>query len=227
MDDDERDTTMAAGERTKRWQRRSEARPAEIVSAALDLFVEKGFAATTMEQIAARAGVTKGTVYLYFRSKEDLFRAVLEESVVPTVEAGEQIIEAHTGSAADLYRTLVRTWWSVIGRPPTSGIPKLIMSEASNFPALGEIFFEKVVQRGRKLFAATIQLGIDRGEFRRVEVDHAVRLSLAPLTSFVIHSHSLACYEKGAVDLDALVELHIDIFLRGIAKERAHGSDSV
>jgi AcrR family transcriptional regulator len=208
------------GERTKRWERRSEARPAEIVSAALDLFVEKGFAATKMEQIGARAGVTKGTVYLYFRSKEDLLRAVLEESIVPTVEAGEQMIEAHTGSASDLFRTLMRTWWSVIGRHPTSGIPKLIMSEAANFPALAEIFFEKVIQRGRKLFATTIQLGIERGEFRQLEVDHAVRLALAPLTSFVIHNHSLACYEACKLDLNALVESHIDIFLRGIAKEQ-------
>src|SRR4051812_32188046 len=138
-------------DRPKRWERRSEARPAEIVSAALDLFVEKGFAATKMEQIGVRAGVTKGTVYLYFRSKEDLFRAVLEESIVPTVEAGEQMIEAHRGSATELFRTLMLTWWSVIGRHPTSGIPKLIMSEAANFPALAEIFFEKVIQRGRKL----------------------------------------------------------------------------
>lgn len=211
----------------KRWERRSEARPAEIVSAALDLFVEKGFAATKMEQIGARAGVTKGTVYLYFRSKEDLFRAVLEQSIVPAVEAGEQIIEGHRGSAGALYGTLVRTWWSVIGRPPASGIPKLIMSEAANFPGLAEIFFEKVVQRGRRLFAKTIQLGIDRGEFRQVEVDHAVRLALAPLTLFVIHNHSLACYEKCLVDQDELVELHIDIFLRGIAKERAQDADPV
>src|ERR1041385_700738 len=190
----------AVGERTKRWERRSKARPAEIVSAALDLFVEKGFAATKMEQIGARAGVTKGTVYLYFRSKEDLFRAVLEESIVPTVEAGEQMIDAHRGSASELFRTLVRTWWSVIGRHPTSGIPKLIMSEAANFPALAEIFFEKVIQRGRNLFATTIQLGIDRGEFRQVNVDNAVRLALAPLTSFVIHNHSLACYEAARID---------------------------
>jgi AcrR family transcriptional regulator len=210
----DRDTNRAS-----RWQRRSEARPAEIVAAALDLFVERGFAATKMEEIAARAGVTKGTVYLYFRSKEDLFRAALEQSILPTVEVGEQLVEAHTGTAAELFTTLLRTWWSVIGQSPTSGIPKLIMGEAGNFPTLARDFFDKVVERGRRLFGAALQRGIDSGEFRAVNVDDAVRLALAPVTALLVHKHSLACYEDRAVDLGKVLDLHIELFLRGLAKE--------
>src|SRR5438105_5214638 len=173
---------------TGRWKRRSEARPAEIVAAALALFVERGFATTRMEEIAARAGVTKGTVYLYFKSKEELFRAALEQSLVPTVELGEQLLESHTGSAHDLVRLLLTTWWSVIGREPTSGIPKLMVSEAGNFPALARDFVEKVHKRGRRLCAAALRKGVESGEFRAdLNIDAAVRVGFAPVTAFVIH----------------------------------------
>ena len=94
--------------RKPRWQRRKEDRPAEIVAAALDEFVERGFAATRLEAVARRAGVTKGTLYLYFDSKEDLFKAVVRETIVPVIAQGEALAQAHTGSARDLFEKLVR-----------------------------------------------------------------------------------------------------------------------
>jgi AcrR family transcriptional regulator len=103
-----------------RWRRRSEARPGEIVEAALDLFVEKGFAATKMDEIAKRAGVTKGTVYLYFPSKEDLFRAVVEEMMGPNIEAGERLVAEHEGTATDLLRKLILAWWELVGNSPST-----------------------------------------------------------------------------------------------------------
>ena len=91
-----------------RWQRRKEARPAEIVAAALEVFVERGFATTKLEEVARRAGVTKGTVYLYFQNKEALFKAVVRETIVLIFARGEQMVAEHHGSAADLLEQLIR-----------------------------------------------------------------------------------------------------------------------
>jgi AcrR family transcriptional regulator len=98
-----------------RWTRRKEARPAELLAAALELFVERGYAATRLEDVARRAGVSKGTVYLYFPGKEDLFKAVVREGLVPLLERGEKVVAEHEGSAVDLIRELVRGWWEGIG----------------------------------------------------------------------------------------------------------------
>src|SRR6187549_559455 len=128
-----------------RWQRRKEARPAEIVAAALDVFVERGFAATKLEEVARRAGVTKGTVYLYFESKEALFKAVVRETIVPIFARGEQMVAEHQGSSADLLTQLMRKWWERIGETSLSGIPKLMMAEAGNFPALARFYYDEVI----------------------------------------------------------------------------------
>src|SRR3954454_18714542 len=135
-----------------RWRRRSEARPGEIVRAALDVFVEKGFAAARMDEIAKRAGVTKGTVYLYFPSKEDLFRAVVEDLMAPNIQTGERMVADHTGSSAELLRELVVGWWRLVGSNNVACLSKLMTGESSNFPHLAQYFVEKVVVRGRRIF---------------------------------------------------------------------------
>src|SRR5439155_16976055 len=94
-----------------RWQRRKDARPEEIVAAALDVFVEHGFAGARLEDVARRAGVTKGTVYLYFKSKEALFKAVVRQTIVPAIAQGEALAQAFTGSARELLERLVREYW--------------------------------------------------------------------------------------------------------------------
>ena len=98
-----------------RFERRKDACPSELTAAALELFVEKGFAATRLEDVAARAGVSKGTLYLYFDSKEELFKAVIQSAVVPVLAQGEQIFENFNGTASDLLRELVNGWWRLFG----------------------------------------------------------------------------------------------------------------
>ncbi|HEX9107307.1 MAG TPA: TetR/AcrR family transcriptional regulator, partial [Longimicrobiales bacterium] len=203
-----------------RWRRRREARPGEILTAALEQFVEHGFAATKMEDIARRAGVTKGTVYLYYPSKEELFRAAVEETIVPSLSLGEQLLEEKSTSAAQLFRALIATWWDFMSAPPLSGIPKLIVAEAANFPAVASFFAEKVQLRGRRLFERVLERGVQAGEFRaELDVSMAARVALAPVVWSLVHRHSLHVCERGGVDLDAFLEVHIDIFLRGIAAE--------
>ena len=201
-----------------RWRRRREARPGEILTAALEQFVEHGFAATKMEQIAARAGVTKGTVYLYYRSKEELFRAAVEETIVPSLSLGEQLLEEEATSAVSLFRALIATWWDFMSAPPLSGIPKLIAAEAVNFPSVANYFSEQVQQRGRRLFERVLERGVASGEFRAgLDTRTAARVALAPVVWALIHLHSLHTCDAGEVDVDAFLEQHVEIFLRGIA----------
>lgn len=202
-----------------RWRRRSEARPGEIVEAALDLFVEKGFAATKMDEIAKRAGVTKGTVYLYFPSKEDLFRAVVEDMMGPNIETGERLLAESRGSAAELIRILLQGWWDLMGSQRVACLSKLMTGEAANFPHLAQYYVEHVVVRGRRIFQAAIQRGIDAGEFRPVHVTDAARLAIAPLANASIYKRSMMQHDPDGWDMDRYLKLHMDLFLRGLAKE--------
>src|SRR5438876_12249418 len=111
-----------------RWQRRKAARPAEIVTAALEVFVERGFAAAKLQEVARRAGVTKGTLYLYFDSKEALFKAVVRETIVPVIAQGEALARSFTGSARELVEGLVREYWRLVGGNAIAGIQKLVMA---------------------------------------------------------------------------------------------------
>jgi AcrR family transcriptional regulator len=200
-----------------RWHRRKEARPAELIAAALDVFVEKGFAATRLETVAQHAGVTKGTVYLYFDSKDALFKAVVRETIVPTIARGEQLAAEYRGSAADLLRELIRKWWERIGETRLSGIPKLLMAEAANFPELARFYYDEVISRGHRLIAGVIQRGIKSGEFRPVDVRSAARLAIAPLVHAANWRHSFALCTREGFDVAKYLDTHVDIFLNGIS----------
>ena len=136
---------------SSKWQRRKADRPAEIIEAALSLFVEKGFIATRLDQVAKQAGVSKGTVYLYFDSKEALFRAVVQQSIVPVIEQAEKIAAEFKGSQRELLSEMVQGWWQAVGKTRLAGIPKLVISEAANFPEIAEFYLQNVVDRARQI----------------------------------------------------------------------------
>ncbi len=139
---------------TKR-ARRKEARPGELLEAALALFVEKGYAATRVEEVAARAGVSKGTLFLYFPSKEELFKAVVRENAGRHLQDAFREVEAYTGSSAELLHEFIRRWWTQYGGTPAAGLTKLIMSEAANFPDLAQYYQDEVVQPSMNWCAAS------------------------------------------------------------------------
>ena len=201
-----------------RWQRRKAARPAEIVAAALQVFVERGFAATKLDDVARKAGVTKRTVYLYFESKEALFKAIVRETIVPALATGERLVAEHRGSAADLLRRLIHGWWEAIGETQASGIPKLMMAEAGNFPELARFYYDEVISRGHRLLASALERGIKSGEFRPVDVMSAVRLAIAPVLHAANWRHSFALCTREGFDVPKYLDNHVGIFLRGIAK---------
>src|SRR5919109_4379653 len=111
-----------------RWRRRKDARPEEIIAAALEVFSDRGYAATKLEDVARRAGVTKGTIYLYFANKEALFKALIRETIVPVIEQGEQLAKSFTGSARDLFEKLVREYWRLVGETAIANVPRLMIA---------------------------------------------------------------------------------------------------
>ncbi len=205
-----------------RWRRRKSARPDEIRDAALELFVERGFAATRMDDVAARAGVSKGTVYLYFETKEALLRSVVEDLVEPALARAESRAASHGGSSAELLRELIRMWWHTVSGSRLSGLPKLMVSEARNFPELARYFAEHVVRRTRALFEGVIRRGVERGEFSpRLDVEAGARLAMAPLVYASIWQHSLACCGDEDFDPERFVTAHLELFIAGITCKEA------
>ncbi len=175
-------------------ERRKEARPGELLAAALELFVEKGYAATRSEEVARRAGVSKGTLFLYFSSKEELFKAVVRENIVGRFAEWEVEFETHTGSTSELLRYALMIWWERVGNTSAGGISKLMMSEASNFPELAAFYQQEVIDPGRELIRRILQRGVDRREFRALDMEHAVYAVLAPMIFLMSWRHSFgAC----------------------------------
>ncbi len=200
-----------------RFERRKDARPGEILDAALELFVEKGFAATRLEDVAQRAGVSKGTVYLYFDSKDDLFKAVIRSGMVRAIEEAEKLVAGFEGSSSDLLRQIYAGWWQNIGGTKLSGIPKLMISEAQNFPELARFYYDEVIQRGSRLFARALERGVARGEFRPINVEYAVRALIAPLIMRAILEHSfLPCAGPEDFDVPAYFEHTLGLVLDGL-----------
>ena len=204
-----------------RWVRRKDARPEEILAAALDLFVERGFASTRLEDVAARAGVSKGTLYLYFKNKEDLFKAVVRGNIVPVLLQGEQLLENFPGSSADLVRQLVRGWWEMTGSTKITGIPKLVIAEAGNFPDLAKFYYDEVIVRAHSMFRRVLQRGTEAGEFRKVDVDHLVHVALAPLVMLAVWRHSFACCEHEQLQPERYLDAYLDMLLHSLGKPQA------
>jgi TetR/AcrR family transcriptional regulator len=211
----------ASGEALPARQRRKEARPQELLDAALELFVEKGFAATRAEEVAARAGVSKGTLYLYYPSKEDLLKAVILRNISHEIAEGFGIVKAHEGRAADLLQLVLHEWWARFGETPASGICKLMMSEVRNFPDIGRFFAAEVIEPMHTLLGAVLKRGIESGEFRPVPIPQVVQLLMAPMLFIVLHKHSFGACEGVNIGLDPilLIDTQVDIVLRGIAAD--------
>ncbi|HEY5634453.1 MAG TPA: TetR/AcrR family transcriptional regulator [Burkholderiaceae bacterium] len=209
-------TGLAAPHNTRR--RRKQARPDELIDAALALFVERGFAATRAEDVARRAGVSKGTLYLYFSSKDELLRAVIRERVSTRIEATAKQLEAYDGSSVDLLLEMASQWWLDVLESPASGVFKIIVTEVRGFPELGAFWHSEVIEPGERLLGQVLERGIRRGEFRRVDVASAVHSLVLPFVMLCIHRHTLGACGKRRDRLEPrrfIVE-HLRLVLQGM-----------
>ncbi len=199
-------------------QRRKEARPGELLDAALALFVEKGFAATRVEEVAARAGVSKSTLFLYFPSKEDLFKAVIHETLAGRFDEWNAEFEAFEGSSSELVRYCLHSWWERIGMTPASGITKLVMGEAGTFPEVAAYYQQHVIGPGHDLLKRVLQRGVDSGEFRPMDLEYAVYSLIAPMIFLLTWKHSMApcCPPSEQIDPQTFIDTQISLLLDGM-----------
>lgn len=205
---------------TKPRQRRKEARPAELAAAALELFVEKGFAATRLDDVAARAGVGKGTVYLYFESKEALFKAAIEAAMTPTVEAAEALVECGDLSAAERLREFVHGWWRMVAGTPIGGLPKLLVAESGNFPEIAQWHYETIIRRAMRALGRIIEAGIASGEFRPVPVEFATRIVFSPMFSIIVWTRAFGDMMCDLPDPKRFLDEALDVLINGLHGER-------
>jgi AcrR family transcriptional regulator len=202
-----------------RWRRRAEARPAEILDAALTVFSARGFAAAKLDDVAKEAGVSKGTLYLYFKSKEALFEAMaLEMMRMPVLAQLETIAKAET--ATEGLRQLIQFMAKMLADPRRSALPKLIIAESAGFPELAKIWLKSVIQPVRQRLVKLIEAGIASGEFRKVDPWATTKLVIAPFLLTALWRHTFEHIDDRRFDFAALLRQHMDFLLRGLEAER-------
>ncbi len=209
------DTDSTAGKSSPRWQRRPDARPEEILRAAMQTFVERGFAATRLEEVASRAGVSKGTLYLYFSNKEELFKSAVRDSILPHIQSGEQRLADFQGSPLLLLREAYERWAAVVTDPLMGGLCKLVVTEAANFPEVAGFYFEQVIKRTRALFAHILQRCVAAGELRELPTDLAVREITSPILFAVMWRQSMASHDDKPLDIATYLDFHFNTLLQG------------
>jgi AcrR family transcriptional regulator len=200
----------------RRWARRKEARPAELLAAALELFVERGFAGTRLDDVAARAGVSKGTLYLYFENKEELFKALVRENIGQRLSAARAELAAFEGSSRDLLHRLIHGWWSDYGASPAGGLTKLMMAESGNFPAITRFFVEEAIEPWHQLAAGVICRGIERGDFRSVNVEAFVEVLTASMVMLSLWTRSFGPLAARPVDATHFIDTLHDMALSAL-----------
>jgi AcrR family transcriptional regulator len=205
-----------AEEPRRRWSRRKQARPGEIVAAALELFAERGFAATRLDDVAARAGVSKGTLYLYFDNKEELFKAVVRESLLPNIARVETLVAGFEGPTPDLVRRMIETIGMTVATSRLGTLPKLVIAESGNFPDIARFYLEEVINRGLRLIESVLKRGIERGEFRPVDTGLTVRAVVAPVILLAIWKNSFEPVDAEPIDAQAYLANSLDMLMNGL-----------
>jgi len=202
--------------RTQKWQRRKDARPAELLEAALDIFFEKGFAAARLEDIAARAGVSKGTIYLYYASKDDVFEALVQAIPLPNIESLRALAADASIPADKMLRQALTLMGSVLRDERMMKFPRLIIGEGGRFPKLAESYKRQVISRGVNILTSIIERGIAEGSFRNVDPKHAAFNAFSPIVFCAIWRTTFEHFDNEPLNAEAFVAQHIDTFLRGI-----------
>jgi AcrR family transcriptional regulator len=202
-----------------RWRRRKDARPAEIVSAALEVFAEKGFAAARLDDIAARAGVSKGALYLYFETKQELFEAVVRDAVLPDLDAVGQAAANPDLTLRQLAPILAARVAQVLTTSRVPAVAKMVIAESRNFPDLARVWHDQVVSRALGFLTGVIEAAQGRGEVRPGDPRyHALSLA-GPMLMGVLWREVLEPVGAEPIDLAALAGQHVEAALFGLLTE--------
>lgn len=207
--------------REPKFKRRAEDRPREICAAALAVFAEKGFAAARLDEIARRAGVSKGTLYLYFEDKEDLFRAVVRDTVAPNIDSVQQAVAAAELPFAMLADMFLAKFAEVAGRVPVGAVAKMVIGESRNFPELAKVWHDQVAGRALAMLSGLIEKAQAKGEVRAGDPRlHAFTL-MGPMLMGVLYRETLQPVGAAPLDLEQLAKQHTETVLAGLLTEKA------
>jgi AcrR family transcriptional regulator len=204
-----------------KFRRRKADRPGEIVQAALAVFAEKGFAAARLDEIAARAGVSKGAVYLYFATKEDVFRAVVEQAVAPNMQMIRAMIAAHPGPFSDLARAVPERIAGLLDTLPVGGVLKMVIGEARNFPEIARVWHDELVAHALGGLTEAIAAAQARGEVRPGDPRIYALQLISPMLLSVIWRETFVPVGAAPFDLAAVAAQHVETMLHGLSLEEA------
>lgn len=214
-------TTQIETRPAPRWRRRKDARPAEILASALETFSQRGYEATRLEDVARKAGCTKGTIFLYYRNKAELFKAAVRESVAPLIEANERLVEEHVGGTRELLEKLLRRRWEHVAQNRIDALVKLMLAEAHAYPELARFIHDEVFERSQSLLRRVLERGMARGEFRPLDVDHTARFVVAPMLFALVWRHAVDHAVESRFSMNDYFETALRIMLEGLSAEPA------
>jgi AcrR family transcriptional regulator len=202
-----------------RTEAEREERMRSIRAAALDIFAAKGFAAARLDDIAKQAGVAKGTIYLYFASKEDLLEAIVKSTIGAVLANVEQSVAASPAPASEMLRMIGQTLGAAIEDGDRRRVLHLVLSEGARFPAIADFYHREIISRGMGLIRAIVAKGIDSGEFKSDELARFPQLAIAPALVAVVWSVVFGRIEP--LDARAMVDAHFDLLLRALQRSPA------
>ncbi|MEQ1770443.1 MAG: TetR/AcrR family transcriptional regulator [Devosia sp.] len=208
---------MIEAARSPKFRRRAEARPDEVLDAALDLFIENGFAATRVEDIAARAGLSKGAVYLYFPSKEAILEGLVKRAVIPIANNALVVAETYVGDPRTVITMAMKTLAGHLSEPRVLAIPKLMMREMINFPDFAAMYRREVLDRVLPVVSAMLRRGIKEGYLREVDPELTIRSIVGPVLLHILLDEVFAIRPEGGLTLDKLIENHLGILFDGLS----------
>lgn len=207
-----------------KFRRRKADRPGEIIEAAMAVFAERGFAAARLEEIARRAGVSKGALYLYFETKEEIFRAVVDQAIAPNIEAVRAMVAAHPGPLADLLRLVAQRVGTLMETLPVGGVIKMVIAEAGNFPALARVWHEDLVAHILGALTDAIRAAQGRGEVRPGDPRVYALEIIAPMLVGLIWRETFVPVGAAPFDLPAVARQHVETMIEGMkARDLSQG----
>jgi AcrR family transcriptional regulator len=199
-----------------KWRRRKDDRPSEIISAAIDIFAEKGFAAAKLDDVAKRAGIAKGTLYRYFETKDDMFRAVVQQAIVGSLEETQTAAMAFQGSISQLVPMLLKRAANRMGDRRFPAIARMVMAESRTFPDLAAIWHDQLVSQMLGLVGDLIAKAQARGEVKSGDAKLYAFSILGPVVSAVLFHEVFGRTSVDLPDIDRLAAQHAETVLHGL-----------
>jgi AcrR family transcriptional regulator len=201
-------------------RRRKAERPQEILEAAFTEFSRNGYATTTLDRIAERAGVTKGTIYVYFANKEHLFISMVQEFTKAAHETVQRMYENHEGSTADLLRAQFSfIYQHIVEDKRRREVVRMLIAEAPRFPELADRYHEEILRPCLDMLRQAIQRGVDRGEIRKSRIVDSPQVVIAPIA--LVDLWMMMFEERQPLDLKAYFDAHLDLVLNGLLAKSA------